>query len=663
MTTNNLEERYPPKENCKKAPFGYFDPDENKISKPNWEIIHLLEEAFDYLDEGKSYREVQAWLHSKTNKSLSHNGLRLLWQKHRPNSPQITKRRKEHYEKRRNTKKNATKAEKLLAARKRKIRNEKLRLTNTIKRIESLEGEIEEINREQNPLKITEVQSSPSLNWQELDYSEVEESEKEEEQEVIFQPNPGPQTAFLASDELEVLYGGSAGGGKSYAILADPMRYFENKDFMGLILRRTNDELRELIRKSQELYPKAIERLFGIPESEVVKKCWREKDKEWRFPSGGRLWFTYLEDDKDVWRYQGQSFTYVAFDELTQYPTPYAWNYLRSRLRTTSNSNIPVYMRGTTNPGGPGHGWVKRMFIDPAPPGKSFWAKDLDNDEVLSYPKGHEKEGQPLFKRKFIPARLSDNPYLAEDGNYEMNLLSLPEHQRRQLLEGDWSVAEGAAFSEFRPDIHTCKPFEIPPTWKRFRSCDFGYSSHSAVHWFAIDPSYETLYVYRELYVSKKTGRELAKMVLDAERHDGRIMYGILDSSVWHVRGQSGPSIAEEMIAEGCRWRPSDRSQGSRIAGKNRLHELLIPRDIGDGEVRPGIIFFDNCRQIIADLPVIPMDPKGGEDIDDRYTSDHTYDSIRYGIMSRPRSFSPFETFSQNSPVNTFRPMDQRFGY
>ena len=230
--------------------------------------------------------------------------------------------------------------------------------------------------------------------------------------------------------------------------------------------------------------------------------------------------------------------------------------------------------------------------------------------------------------------------------------------QRRQLLEGDWSVADGAAFAEFRVTHHTVDPFDIPPDWKRFRSCDYGYSSFSAVHWFAIDPNFETLYVYRELYVSKHTGRDLAKAVMQAEIND-RVPYGILNSSCWHNRGQIGPSMAEEMISEGCRWRPSDRSAGARVAGKNRMHELLKIDEITE---KPGIIFFNTCRQIIADLPVIPADPKGSDDIDGRYTSDHAYASVRYSIMSRPRSGSPFD-FGTGVPQQTYRPSDATFGY
>ena len=164
----------------------------------------------------------------------------------------------------------------------------------------------------------------------------------EEERDIVFQPNSGPQTDFLASNEKEVLYGGAAGGGKSYALLADVLRYCNHPNHSALLLRRTNDELRELVQKSQELYPRVF------PGAK-----WSERKSLWTFPSGARIWMTYLEQDKDVLRYQGQAFTWIGVDELTQYGTPYAWNYLRSRLRTVDN-DLPTYMRGTTNPGGPG---------------------------------------------------------------------------------------------------------------------------------------------------------------------------------------------------------------------------------------------------------------------------------------------------------------------
>jgi len=467
---------------------------------------------------------------------------------------------------------------------------------------------------------------------------------QEEAHNVVFKPNKGPQTDFLASGEREVLYGGSAGGGKSYAMLADPLRYLQHPQFSGLLLRHTTEELRELVWKSQELYPKVIPNIK-----------WSERKMQWVTPSGGRLWFSYLDREDDVLRYQGLAFTWIGFDELTQWPTPFAWNYLRSRLRTAS-SDLPIYMRATTNPGGRGHHWVKKMFIDPAAAGQSFWATDIDTNETLSYPTGHSKEGQPLFKRRFIPARLFDNPYLSEQGDYESMLLSLPEQQRRQLLDGDWDIKEGAAFTEFNRDIHVIEPFDIPTAWTKFRACDYGYGSKSAVIWFAISPD-EQLIVYRELYVSKVLATDLADMILEAEQNDGTISYGTLDSSLWHRRGDTGPSLAEQMIQRGCRWRPSDRSKGSRVSGKNEIHRRL---QVDDFTEEPRLVFFDDCTNIISQLPSIPLDKKNPEDIDTQ-SEDHLYDALRYGIMSRPR-FSIFD-YEPNKQNHGHQIADQTFGY
>jgi len=467
----------------------------------------------------------------------------------------------------------------------------------------------------------------------------------EETHNVIFQPNPGPQTSFLAAVEREVLYGGSAGGGKSYAMLADPLRYMGHPSFSGLLLRHTTEELRELIWKSQELYPKIWP---GIK--------WSERKMQWTAPSGARLWMSYLDREDDVLRYQGLAFSWIGFDELTQWPTPFAWNYMRSRLRSIA-TDLPVYMRATTNPGGIGHGWVKKMFIDPAPHNKSFWATDIETGTELRYPKGHSREGEPLFKRRFIPARLFDNPYLSQAGDYEAMLLSLPETQRKQLLEGDWDIKEGAAFTEFNREIHVVEPFDIPHNWIRFRSCDYGYGSYSAVLWFAVSPS-EQLIVYRELYVSKVLAVDLADMINEIEETDGQIRYGVLDSSLWHRRGDTGPSLAEQMIQKGCRWRPSDRSKGSRVSGKNEVHRRLQVDEFTD---EPRLVFFENCVNTIAQIPSIPLDKKNPEDVDTK-SEDHIYDALRYGIMSRPR-FSIFDYDPSATKQNTYNPADQTFGY
>jgi hypothetical protein len=411
------------------------------------------------------------------------------------------------------------------------------------------------------------------------------------------------------------------------------------------LLRHTTEELRELIWKSQEMYPKIYP---GIK--------WSERKMQWQAPSGARLWMSYLDRDEDVLRYQGLAFSWIGFDELTQWATPFAWNYMRSRLRTPAD-DLPIFMRATTNPGGPGHSWVKKMFIDPAPPGKAFNATDTETGTTLVYPNGHSKAGQPLFKRRFVPALLSDNPYLSKTGDYETMLLSLPEHQRKQLLEGNWDIAEGAAFPEFNRAIHVVEPFDIPSNWTKFRACDYGYGSYSAVVWFAVAPS-EQLVVYRELYVSKVLAKDLASMVLKAEEGDGLIRYGVLDSSCWHKRGDTGPSLAEQMILEGCRWRPSDRSAGSRVAGKNEIHRRL---QIDAFTEQPRMVITSNCVNIIAQLPVLPLDKKNAEDIDTK-AEDHLYDALRYGVMTRPRS-SIWDYNPTSSKTTGMTVADKMFGY
>lgn len=473
---------------------------------------------------------------------------------------------------------------------------------------------------------------------------------KEKPAKVIFEPNPGPQTDFLASSEQEVLFGGAAGGGKSVAMVADPMRYFDNPDFKGLLLRRTMPELRELISISQKMYK-------GIWGDDAK---WTERDSTWRLPSGATLWLSYLEQEKDIDKYYGQAYSWIGFDELTHWESPIYWNMLASRLRTSKSSGLPLCMRASTNPGSRGHSWVKKMFIDPAPYNTPFWARDVETGETLLWPssstfaQSNGLVGKPMFKRKFVPSKLSDNPYLSEDGRYEANLLSLPEHKRKQLLEGDWDVAEGAAFSEWNRNIHVVEPFEIPENWTKFRACDYGYGSNSGVLWFAVSPE-EQLIVYRELYTHRVLATDLADMILEAE-YGERIRYGVLDSSLWHQRGDRGPSLAEQMIMRGCKWRPADRSKGSRVSGKNEVHRRL---QVDEWTGQPRMVVFSTCTNLISQLPSLPLDKKNPEDVDTD-VEDHLYDALRYGVMSRPRS-SVWD-FNELYSV-PYEPVDRVFGY
>jgi hypothetical protein len=451
---------------------------------------------------------------------------------------------------------------------------------------------------------------------------------------VIFEPNPGPQTEFLAASEKEVLYGGARGGGKSYSMLVDPLRYCHKENHRGVLLRRTLGELGELIHKSKLLYPKAFK-----------GATYKEQSKEWTFPSGARIQFGYAESADDRLQYQGQAYTWIGIDEIGQFPDPGILDDLRGSLRSV-DPEIPTFIRATANPGGSGGLWLKKMFIDPSPPNVPFEVR-------VNTPLGEQ-----VLTRRFIPAKLVDNPYLTRTPDYMMMLSTLNEAKRKQWLEGDWDVTEGAAFPEFNREIHTIDPFPLPKVWPRFRAADWGYASPACVLWFAVDFD-DTIYIYRELYTKGLNAEEFAREVVRLEKEDpnARNMRGIMDSSVWAKRGDVGPSIPEVMMRNGCRWAPSDRSPGSVYAGKQEVHRRLA---IDPFTKKPRLRIFKNCTNLIATLPTLPLDKDHPEDVDSK-AEDHAYDALRYGLMSRPMNARRALSFRNE----TYRPLtaDNTFGY
>ena len=495
--------------------------------------------------------------------------------------------------------------QKKLKAAQSKVENYKKSISTTNKTLKKLEG-----TGSSNILEAPELEALPNALAEEAD--------------IIFKANEGPQEDFLAAGETDVLYGGAAGGGKSYAMLVDPLRYAHRSAHRGLIIRRSMPELRELIDKSRELYPKAF------------PGCkYKEVEKLWNFPSGAKIEFGFLERDADVYRYQGQAYSWIGFDEITHLPTEFSWNYLASRLRTT-DSEITCYMRCTANPGGAGATWVKKRYIDPSPPHESF-------------------EGADGLTRKFIPARLQDNPYLATDGRYEKMLQALPPTQRQQLLEGNWDVAEGAAFTEFLPHLHVITPFEIPVHWERVKGIDYGYASESACIWGAVDPSDGTLIIYRELYQKGLLGTELADLITNMELQDPFSVQGVLDTACWSRTGTTGPTIGETLQRAGHKLRRADKN---RIQGKIQIHEYLKVMQSG----RPRIQILNTCPNLIRELQSIPLDKRNPEDVD-THAPDHAYDALRYLIMSRPRINDTLSQMRQFHRERVYAPVDSTFGY
>ena len=506
----------------------------------------------------------------------------------------------------------------------------KRRITKARKKIKTLEstlstkrGKLRE--KEKVFKKLSEDPEKKTTTGKIVDIDPISDIFKDDiEQAVVFAPNDGPQTEFLAASETDVLYGGAAGGGKSYAMLVDPLRYAHREAHRALIIRRSMPELRELIDNSRELYPNA------------VPGCkYREVEKMWNFPSGAKIEFGFLERDADVYRYQGQAYSWIGFDEITHLPTEFSWNYLASRLRTTDATIVP-YMRCTANPGGVGAHWVKKRYVDPCNPNESF-------------------EGQDGLSRKFIPARVDDNPYLAKDGRYEKMLLALPPTQRKQLLEGNWDVNEGAAFTEFNLEDHVIPPFEIPINWERVKGIDYGYASESACVWATVDPSDGTLIIYRELYRKGLTGQDLGYAITELEMRDPFSVAGVLDTAAWNRTGTTGPTVGETLVKQGHKLRRSDKN---RIQGKILIHEYLRIQASG----RPKIQIFNTCPNLIREIQSIPLDQSNPEDVDTK-AQDHAYDALRYLIMSRPRVNDPLSQMRDLRREQAYLPSDSVFGY
>lgn len=251
-----------------------------------------------------------------------------------------------------------------------------------------------------------------------------------------WRPNPGPQTRFLSLTCFEALYGGAAGGGKSDAMLVDAIRGVGRgygRNYAALLLRREFPDLEmSLMRRAHVLYP----RIGGV---------WSGTNKTWTFPQKETLRFGHAQHELDVHQYQGAEFQFVGFDELTSF-TEYQYKYLISRLR--SSVGVPCRLRGATNPGGKGHEWVFKRFapwLDTASPTRAapgqvlYFARDGEGEKRLA------SKGDPgALGRTFVPALLSDNPFLANDGAYERALDELDPLTRAQLKNGDWLARASA---------------------------------------------------------------------------------------------------------------------------------------------------------------------------------------------------------------------------
>jgi hypothetical protein len=452
---------------------------------------------------------------------------------------------------------------------------------------------------------------------------------------IAFEPNSDKQTWFVAAAEDHVLFGGGRAGGKTEAFIADPLRYVDHPKFRALVIRRTMKDLRDLINRAREMYRKSY------PTVE-----WKKTESLFLFPSGATIEYGHLDNEGDLDKYHGQQYTWLGIDEISQLPEYNWFSKLLGSLRTVDYS-LKAYFRATTNWSGVGVTWVKEYFkVEEAPP----------NTTIFERGKIHinGKTIDTVLTKKWLNSTIFDNPAKRDDHSYLAYLDSQPAYLKKAWLYGETSAVEGAAFPEFERGVHTCDTFPIPASWKRYRGADYGYGDGAACVWIAVAPD-KTHFIYREFICNSKQAESKTRLTADKFSEaianceiDEFVRYGIIDSSVWAQRGDSGPSLYEQMMIAGTRWRPADKSKGSRVAGKNKIHQML---QVNPETEKPYLIVLENCPHVIRMFMGIPVDEHNAEDVDTDSPLDHQYDALRYVLMSRTQVGGYSYTGIDNTPV------------
>jgi Terminase large subunit, T4likevirus-type, N-terminal len=461
----------------------------------------------------------------------------------------------------------------------------------------------------------------------------IAEPRKDKPTETVIWTPQERQAQFIQCPADDVGFGGARGGGKSDAVLGDWIAHESRygKDAIGLVIRRERTQLVELIERAKSIY---------LPLGYV----WREVDKAFAGPKGGRLRFAYCENDSDAEAYQGWSVTRLYVEEATTFPSEAPINKLQAILR--SGVGVRPQMKVTCNPGGAGHGWVKaRYCLDSHPQGM----------EVFRFNWKNPFTGKTIEKtRIFIPSKVSDNAYLGED--YVANLYQVGTNEQvKGWLEGDWSIVQGSFFGDCWSVRNIVAPFAIPEGWLRFRSIDWGSMHPFSVGWWAVASEDTTtlqsviprgaLIRYREWYGAaapdvglKMTVEEVAEGVVRRSR-DEKYAYTVCDPSMFASSG--GPSLAERLFHY-PRFgivKPGDNERVSRSGSPGKSGAMggwdaMRQRLRGDGE-KPMLFVFTTCRDFLRTIPSLTHDIHKAEDIDTN-SEDHIADETRYACMSRP---------------------------
>ena len=428
-----------------------------------------------------------------------------------------------------------------------------------------------------------------------------------------------------------MLYDGTRGPGKTDALLMDFAQHCGKGygiNWRGMLFRETFPQLKEVIHKSNKFFKQIF------PEAD-----YNSSDHLWRWPDGEVLILSYMKDPRDYWNYHGHEYPWIGWEELCNWKDDQCYELMKACNRS-SHPGMPRRYASTTNPYGKGHGWVKAWFIDPAPAGTPIL-------------------GKPGWVRCRIQGFLFENTHLVEnDPEYVDTIRNIKDPMlRKAWWEGSWDIVAGGALSDvWNENIHLIKPFVIPPYGKVDRSFDWGSSKPFSIGWWyeSDGSSMEitrldgkkverffpkgTLFRIHEWYGQdrndpnknkgcKMLSRDIAKGIKEIEeRWDFVVEPGPAGTDIFD--GEDGMSIADKMADEGVEWTRADTRPGSRIAGLERVRQMLWNSQQQPME-DPGMFIVDRCQQWKRTVPPIPRDEKKMDDVDTD-AEDHQWDETRY---------------------------------
>ena len=403
------------------------------------------------------------------------------------------------------------------------------------------------------------------------------------------------QQAFIDSQAFETLFGGAAGGGKSYGQLVDGLLYaLKYPKSKQIIFRSTFADLeKSLIRTSMNLYPLSIAN-------------YNDSKHTWKFKNGSIIDFGYIQYEKDVYQYQSAEYDVIRFDELTHF-TEFMYTYMISRCRGANP--YPKGIKSSTNPGGVGHNWVKERFIDIGAPNVIHTCK-LETGETTT--------------RIFIPSLVQDNKFmLTYDPDYIKRLDALPEKERKALKYGNWDIFDGQFFTEFDRNIHVIEPFVIPKDWHVYFVMDYGLDK-LAGYWIAVDYN-NNAYVFREVYQSNLLVSQARDKIKEMTNED--VYMYLAPPDLWNRHKETGKSTAD-IFAEGNVT--LYKTNNDRIQGWLQMKEWLKPYKDEQGCTTAKLKIFNTCKNLIRCLPQVQHDAKRVGDIaNEPHELTHSVDAIR----------------------------------